>query len=60
MQCMLKEGGWELNPLCNMYLLGTQAMFRSARKFGESGTEFCVQCVELEEEKQLISFTLKM
>ena len=26
-----------------MWLLGTRAMFRSARKFGKSGTGFCVQ-----------------
>ena len=50
----------ELNPLHNMWLLGTWVMFRSARKFGESGTGFCVQCVELAEEKQLMSFTSKM
>ena len=37
MQCVWKEGGCELNPLCNMWLLGTWAMFRSAWKFGESG-----------------------
>ena len=35
--------GRELSPLRNMWLLVTQAMFRSARKFGESGTVFCVQ-----------------
>ena len=40
-----KEVGCELNPLCNMWLLGTWAMFRSARKFGESGTGFCEQSV---------------
>ena len=40
-----KEGGCELNPLCNMWLLGTRAMFRSARKFGKSGTGLCVQSV---------------
>ena len=39
------EGGCELNPLCNMWLLGTRAMFRSARKFGKSGAGFCVQSV---------------
>ena len=60
MQCVWKEGGREPNPLRNMWLLGTWAMFRSARKFGESGTGFCVQCVELEEEKQLMSFTSEM
>ena len=38
-------GKKELNPLHNMWLLGTWAMFRSARKFGESGTGFCVQSV---------------
>ena len=43
--CVWKEGGCELNPLRNMWLLGTQAMFRSARKFGESGTGFFVQSV---------------
>ena len=37
-----KEGGYELNPLHNMWLLGTWAMFRSARKFGKSGTGFYV------------------
>ena len=45
MQCVWKEGGCELNPLHNMWLLGTQAMFRSARKFGKSGTGLCVQSV---------------
>ena len=40
-----KEGGRELNPLRNMWLLGTRAMFRSARKFGKSGTGLCVQSV---------------
>ena len=60
MQCVWKEGGCELNPLCNMWLLGTWVMFRSARKFGKSGTWLCVQCVELEEDKQLMSFTSKM
>ena len=29
----------------NMRLLGTRAMSRSAKKFGESGTGFCVQSV---------------
>ena len=33
MQCVWKEGGRELNPLHNMWLLGTRAKFRSARKF---------------------------
>ena len=60
MQLVWKEGGCELNPLRNMWLLGTQAMLMSARKFGESDTGFCVQCVELEEEKQLMSFISKM
>ena len=41
--CVWKEGGCELNPLCNLWLLGARAMFRSARKFGESGTGFCVK-----------------
>ena len=40
-----KEGGFKLNPLRNMWLLGIWAMFRSARKFGESGTGFYVQSV---------------
>ena len=39
------EGGCELNLLRNMWLLGTRGMFRSARKFGKSGTGFCVQSV---------------
>ena len=43
--CVWKEGGCELNPLCNMWLLGTRAMFRSARNFGKSGTGLCVQSV---------------
>ena len=30
------------------------------RKFGESGTGYCVECVELEEERQLMNFTSKM
>ena len=42
--CVWKEGGCEHNPLHNMWLLGTRAMFRSARKIGKSGTGFCVQC----------------
>ena len=45
MQCVWKEGGCELNPLCNMWLLDIWVMFKSARKFGESGTGFCVQSV---------------
>ena len=45
MQCVWKESGCELNPLRNMWLLGTQAMFRNARKFGECGTGLCVQSV---------------
>ena len=45
MQCVWKEGGCERNTLCNMWLLGTQAMFRSARKFGKSGRGFvCKVC----------------
>ena len=45
MQCVWREGGCELKPLCNMWLLGSWAMFRSARKFGESGTGFlCKVC----------------
>ena len=40
-----KESGCELNPLHNMWLLGARVMFGSARKFGKSGTEFCVQSV---------------
>ena len=55
-----KEGVCELSPLHNMWLLGTWAMFRSVRKFGKSGTGLCVQCVELEKEKQLMSFTSKI
>ena len=45
MQCVWKEGGCELDLLHNMWLLGAQAMFRSARKFGKSGIGFCVQNV---------------
>ena len=40
-----KEGGCEFDPLCNMWLLDAQVMFRSARNFGESGTGLCVQSV---------------
>ena len=43
--CVWKEGGCELNPLCNMWLLGAWAIFGSARKFDESGTGFCVESV---------------
>ena len=43
--CVWKEGGCELNSLHNMWLLGTWVMFRSARKFGKSGTGFYVQNV---------------
>ena len=39
----------ELNPLHNIRLLGALAM--SARKFGESGTGFCVQNVQRWKEK---------
>ena len=40
MQCVWKAGECELNQLHNIRLLGAQAMFGSARKFGESGTGF--------------------
>ena len=60
MKCVWKEGGCKLNPLPNMWLLGIRVMLRSVRKFGESGTGHCVQCVELEEERQLMSFASKM
>ena len=61
MQCVWKEGGCELSPLLNMWLLGTRAMFGSVRKFGESDTGFlCAKCAELKEERQLMSFTSKM
>ena len=41
----VKRGGYELNTLRNMWLLGTRAMFRSARKFGKSGTGYvCKVC----------------
>ena len=41
----VEDGGCELNPLCNMWLLGTRAMFRSARKFGERAQGFvCKVC----------------
>ena len=53
MQCVWKEDACELSPLCNMWLLGAQAMFESARKFGEGG-------IEVEGERQLMSFILKM
>ena len=33
-----KEGGFELDSLCNMWLLGTRVMFGSVRKFGKSST----------------------
>ena len=46
-----KEGGCELNPLSNMWLLGAWAMFGSARKFGRSGTRFlCAKCVVVEKD----------
>ena len=60
MQCVWKEGECELNPLRNMWLMGTRAMFRSARKFGESGTGFCVQSVYSWRKKAADEFTLKM
>ena len=41
----VEEGGCELNPLRNNWLLGTWAMFRSVRKFCKNGTGFCVQSV---------------
>ena len=40
-----KEGGCQFNPLCNIWLLGAWVMFGSVRKFGESGTGFCMQSV---------------
>ena len=60
MWCVWKEGGCELNSLCNMWLLGAWAMFESVRKFGKIGTGFCVQCVEVDGDRQLISFASKM
>ena len=48
MQCVWKKSGRELNPLRNMWLLGTRAMFRSARKFGKSSTWFCVQNMQMQ------------
>ena len=51
MQCVWKEGECELNPPHNMWLLGAQAMFGSARKFGKSGTGFCVQNLQRWKEK---------
>ena len=60
MQCVWKEGGYEHNLLHNMWLLGAWTMFGSARKFDESGTGFCVPCVEMEGDRQLMSFVLKI
>ena len=60
MQCAWKEGGCELNPLCNMWLLGAGIMFGSVRKFGESGRVLCAKCVEVEGERRLMSFASKM
>ena len=57
-QCVWKEGGCELNPLCNMWLLGTRAMFRGSLARVAQG--FVCNCVELEEAKQLMGFTSKM
>ena len=63
MQCVWKEGGCELNPLRNMWLLGTRAMFGSAslarvaqgcvRKICKAGgrkaaDEFRIEDVQLE------------
>ena len=45
MQCVRKEDGCELNPMRNLWLLGTWVMLRIARKFDESGTGFFVQSV---------------
>ena len=44
MQHVWKEGGCELHPICNIWLLGTWVMFGNVRKFGESGTEVCKVC----------------
>ena len=60
MQCVWKEGGFELNPLRNMWLLGTRGDYSSARKFGEIFTGFVCKMCRAGEEKQLMSFTLKM
>ena len=60
MQCVWKEGGCELNPLLNMWLLGAWVMFGIVRKFGESGTGLCAKWAEVEGERQLMSFTSKM
>ena len=61
MQCVWKKNGCELNPLCSMRLLGALVMFGSVRKFGESGTGFCVQNLhEMEGERQLMNLTSKM
>ena len=40
--------------------LGARVMFGSARKFGKSGTGFCVKNVQRWREKQLMSFPSKM
>ena len=60
MQRVWKEGECELNPLCSMWLLGARVMFRNAKKFGECGTAFSVQCVEMEGDRQMMSLALKM
>ena len=59
MQCVWKEGGCELNLLRNMWLLSTWVMFRSARKFGEGGTGFCVHVCRAGRRKAADEFHLE-
>ena len=48
MQHVWKEGGCELNPLRNMWLLGAWAMFGSARNLAREAQGFCPKCAEVE------------
>ena len=54
MQCVWKEGGCELNPLCNMWLLGlarvAQGFVCKMCKDGwrKAADEFCFEDIKLE------------
>ena len=60
MQCVLKEGGCELNPLHNMVTEYMGNVQECKEVWQEWHRALCAKCVELEEEKQLMSFTSKM
>ena len=53
------ERGCELNPLCNMWILGALVMSGSAGKFCEWHKVLHAKCVEVEGDRQLMSFVLR-